>query len=248
MSIYLIVVSVPVSLHSHTSYVPILNGTNFLDWSEQVQFHLGVLDLDLALRTEKPPVIIEESSAEEKTLSYSWERLNRLSIMFMRMSIANNIKSTFLERDTAKEFFKTVEERFHLADRSLVGTLMVELTTMKFDGTRGMHEHILEMSNLAAKLKALGMNVDEYFLVQFILNSLPLQYGPFQIHYNTIKDKWNVNELANMLVQEETRLKQQGHHSIHLISKGASKKWKKPKKGRMAKEQNHLRSMGLLKE
>ena len=109
---------------------------------------------------------------------------------------------------------------------------MAELTTMKFDGTRGMHEHILEMSNLAAKLKALGMNVDESFLVQFILNFLPLQYGLFQIHYNTIKDKWNVNELASMLVQEETRLKQQGHHSIHLISKGASKKWKKPKKGK----------------
>jgi hypothetical protein len=44
---------------------------------------------------------------------------------------------------------------------------------MKFDGTGGMHEHILEMTNLAAKLKALGMNEDEFFLVQFILNSLP---------------------------------------------------------------------------
>jgi hypothetical protein len=49
-----------------------------------------------------------------------------------------------------------------------------------------MHEHILKMTNLASKLKALGMNVDEFFLVQFILNSLPPQYGPFQIHYNTI--------------------------------------------------------------
>jgi hypothetical protein len=104
---------------------------------------------------------------------------------------------------------------------------------MKFDGTRGMHEHILEMTNLAGKLKALGMNVDEFFLVQFILNSVPPQYGPFQIHYNTIKDKWNVNELASMLVQEEARLKQQGHHSVHLVSHGAKKKWKKPKKGKM---------------
>ena len=206
MSIYLIVVSVPVSLHSHASYVPILNGTNFSDWSEQVQFHLGVLDLDLALRIERPPAIIEESSAEEKTLSHSWERSNRLSIMFMRMSIANNIKLTLPERDTVKEFFKTVEERFRSADKSLAGTLMIELTTMKFDGTRGIYEHILEMSNLVAKLKALGMNVDESFLVQFILNFLPLQYGLFQIHYNTIKNKWNVNELASMLVQEETRL------------------------------------------
>jgi hypothetical protein len=111
---------------------------------------------------------------------------------------------------------------------------MAELTTMKFDGTRGMHEHIFEMSNLATKLKALRMNVDESFLVQFILNSMPLQYGSFQIHYNIIKDKWNVNELASMLVQEETRLKQQGHHSVHLISKRASKKWKKPQKGKKA--------------
>ena len=150
------------------------------------------------------------------------------------MSIANNIKSTLPERDTVKEFFKTVEEHFRSTGKPLAGTLMAELTTMKFDGTCGMHEHIIEMSNLAAKLKALGMNVDESLLVQFILNSFPLQYGPFQIHYNTIKDKWNVNELASMLVQEETRLKQQGHHSTHLISKGASKKWKKPKKGKRA--------------
>ncbi|RVX00649.1 hypothetical protein CK203_030286 [Vitis vinifera] len=90
------------------------------------------------------------------------------------MSITNNIKSTLPERDTAKEFFKTVEERFHSADKSLTRTLMAELTTMKFDGTHEMHEHILEMSNLAAKLKALRMNVDESFLVQFILNSLSL--------------------------------------------------------------------------
>ena len=58
------------------------------------------------------PAITEESSAEEKTLSHSWERSNRLSIMFMQMSIANNIKSTLPERDTAKEFFKIVEECF----------------------------------------------------------------------------------------------------------------------------------------
>ena len=174
MSIYLIAVSVSISIHSHASSVPILNGTNFSDWSEQVQFHLGVLDLDLALRTEKPPTITEESSVEKKTLSHSWEISNRLSITFMRMSIANNIKSTLPERDTVKEFFKTMEERFRSTDKFLAGTLMVELTTMKFDGTRGMYEHILEMSNLADKLKALGMNVDESLLVQFILNSLPL--------------------------------------------------------------------------
>ena len=83
MSIYLIAASVPISLHLHASSIPILNGTNFSDWSEQAQFHLGVLDLDLALWTEKLLAITEENSAKEKTLSLSWERSNRLSILFM---------------------------------------------------------------------------------------------------------------------------------------------------------------------
>jgi len=150
--------------------------------------------------TEKPPAITDSSSAEEVAIYMSWERSNRLSIMFMRTSIASNIKSTLPKCDSTKEFLTTVEEHFRSANKSLAGTLMAEHTTMKFDGTRGMHEHILKMTNLTSKLKALGMNVDEFFLVQFILNSLPPQYGLFQIHYNTIKDKWNVNELASMLV------------------------------------------------
>ena len=95
---------------------------------------------------------------------------------------------------------------------------MITLTTMKFDSSCTMHEHVIEMTNIVAKLKSLGMTVDEGFLVQFILNSLPYEYGSFQMNYNTMKDKWNVHELHNMLVQEVTRLKNIGRHSIHMWS------------------------------
>nr|KYP55707.1 Retrovirus-related Pol polyprotein from transposon TNT 1-94 [Cajanus cajan] len=205
--------------------VPVFNGLNFSDWSEQVQFHLGVLDLDLAIQVEKPAAITDDSSNEEKTHYKAWEKSNRLSLMFMRMSIANNIKSALPKTESAKEFMKFVEERSQTADKSLAGTLMSTLTTMKFDGSRTMHEHVIEMTNIAARLKSLGMAVDENFLVQFILNSLPSEYGPFQMNYNTMKDKWNVHELHSMLVQEETRLKNQGNHSIHYVNnQGVEKK------------------------
>jgi hypothetical protein len=151
--------------------------------------------------------------------------------MFMRMTIAKNIKTTLQKNDDAKEFLTNVAKCFKTADKSLAGTLMAKFTTMKFDGTRGIQEHVLEMTNLATQLKTLGMNVDEFFLVQFILNSLPPQYGPFQINYNIMKDKWNLNQLANMLNQEEARLKQLEQHSVHLVSQGAQRKWRKPKKG-----------------
>ena len=65
-----------------------------------------------------------------------------------------------------------MEERFHSADKSLTGTLMDELTTIKYDGSRSMQQHVLDMTNIAARLKTLGITVDDSFLVQFILNSL----------------------------------------------------------------------------
>ena len=47
------------------------------------------------------------------------------------------------------------------------------------------------------------------------------------MNYNTMKDKWNVHELNSMLVQEETRLKNQGIHSINYVTnQGDGKKRK----------------------
>jgi len=70
-----------------------------------------------------------------------------------------------------------VEECSPTADKSFVGTLMSTLTTMEFDGSRTIHEHVIEKTNVAVRLKYLGMTVDENFLVQFILKSLPFEYG-----------------------------------------------------------------------
>jgi len=46
--------------------MPIFYGLNFSDWNEQVQFHLGVLDFDLAILEEKHATITDASSNEEK--------------------------------------------------------------------------------------------------------------------------------------------------------------------------------------
>ena len=135
MSIYIFAA---VFLHSHASAVTIFNGLNFSKWREQVNFHLGVLDLDLALLEEKPADITDTSSEAEKSKHKAWDRSNRLCLSFMLMTIANNIKSTLPETVTALEYLKFVEEHFRSADKSLAGTLMAELMTMKYDGLRSM--------------------------------------------------------------------------------------------------------------
>ncbi|CAL1360879.1 unnamed protein product [Linum trigynum] len=119
------------------------NGLNFSEWAEHVQFHLGVLDLDLGLLSEKHTALTDASSAKEKSFHKVWERSNRLSIMFMQMTVANNIKSTFNDTESAKEFMNSVKSssQSESADKSLAGTLRGTLTTMKFDGSRTMHAY-----------------------------------------------------------------------------------------------------------
>ncbi|RVW62715.1 Retrovirus-related Pol polyprotein from transposon TNT 1-94 [Vitis vinifera] len=210
----------------------VFDGSNFSKWYERVQFSLGVLDLDLALITDKPPEATDDSTPEQVEQSKAWARSNIPSLMFMRMTIANNIKTSLPQTEFASEFLKSVEKRFKHADKSLAGTLMAELTTMKYDGQKGIQQHILNMTEKAANLKALGMGMDESFLVQFVLNSLPSQFAPFKIHYNTNSDQWNLNELTSKCIQEEVRLRQEGHNLALAVTHGVTEKKGKFKKGK----------------
>ena len=78
-----IAASIHVALHSLASSVVTFNGLNYSDWLEQVCFHLGVLDLDLVIQSERPAAITETSSNQERSFHKVWERSNRLSLSFM---------------------------------------------------------------------------------------------------------------------------------------------------------------------
>lgn len=155
------------------------NGLNYVDWSEQIQFLLGVMDLDLAIVSdEKPATISETSTKDERSLYEAWERSNRLSLNLMRMTMAENVKPSMPKTSNATEFMMKIKEysQSDMVNMSIVGTLMSELTTKKFDWLQPIHYHVTSMANLATKLKSMDMDVSEPFLVQFIINSLSLEF------------------------------------------------------------------------
>ena len=76
----------------------------------------------------------------------------------------------------------------------------------------------MEMSNLVTRLKALKLELSEDILVHLVLISLPTQFSPFKINYNTQKEKWTLDELIAQCVQDENRLKQEKIESAHLAS------------------------------
>uniref|UniRef100_A0A6N2L229 Retrovirus-related Pol polyprotein from transposon TNT 1-94 n=1 Tax=Salix viminalis TaxID=40686 RepID=A0A6N2L229_SALVM len=220
------------SLFASANSVVKFNGLNYEEWSEQIRFSLGVMSLDQAILTdEEPTAITDESSELEKSRYETWERSNRLCLNLPRMSMAESIKPSMPKTEKTREFILKIKEQSQsdVADKSIVGSLMSELTTKRFDWSQTIHEHVTHMSNLASRLTSMGMEVHESFLVQFIINSLPPEYGLFQVNYNTIKDKWNFQELKAMLIQEEARLKKL-KNQVALIAElnKAGSSFKKP--------------------
>nr|GMD86530.1 Retrovirus-related Pol polyprotein from transposon TNT 1-94 [Ipomoea batatas] len=217
------------------------NGLNYQDWSEQVQFYLGLTGLDLSLNTKEPAALTDKSSQEENEYHEQWMRSNRMCLNLMKITMAENMKPMMPKVDIASEFLAKVKElsMSEIADKSIAGNLMTELISMKFDWSVPIHDHCDQMANIAAKLKGMGMELSESWLVHLVINSLPpAEFGQFHVNYNTLKEKWSFKETKHLLVQEETRLKKLRHHSIHFTSQGGSSTNKR-KSGKKGKTQHN---------
>ena len=62
--------------------------------------------------------------------------------------------------------------------------------------------------------------MSQTFLVHFMLNTLPTQYGLFKIFYNTYKDKGSINELMAMCVQQDGQLPMETRQSEFMTNQG----------------------------
>ncbi|KAH1217186.1 hypothetical protein GmHk_13G037893 [Glycine max] len=93
-------------------------------------------------------------------------------------------------------------EKFITSDKTLANTLIMKFSSLRLTSVKGVREYIMKIRDISK----LEVDMSESFLMHFILNTLLHEYGPFKIFYNTHKDKWSINELMTMCVQEEERL------------------------------------------
>ena len=204
--------------------IPELRGDNYKIWKERILLHLGYMDIDYAIRKSEPPEVTEESTPTEVALYERWEKSNRLSVMFIKTKITAGIRGSVEQYDKVQDLLKAIGEQFVTSNKALASTLIMKFSSIRITSVRGVREHIVQMRDIAAQLKKLGIDMSDSFLVHFILNTLPHQYGPFKISYNTHKDKWSINELMTMCVQEEERLVMELGESAMLATTFGKKK------------------------
>ena len=115
-------------------------------------------------------------------------------------------KGSILDCDTATEYLKKVESQFTGSSKAYASTLIKKLFNEKYTGG-GISDHILKMSNTALKLKPMDLELKDEFLIHLIFASLPKEYETFVVNYNMQPDKWDIEKLITICVQEEERLK-----------------------------------------
>ena len=182
------------------------------------------MDIDYAIRKEEPDPITETSIAEAVYLYDKWERFNRLSMMFIKTKISTGICGSVEQINKVKPLLKAIDEQFETYDKALASTLIMQFSSTKLTGTRGVRDHIMRMRDIAAQLQTLEVTMSDTFLVHYILNTLPQQYSPLKISYNTHNDKWSINELLTICVQEEGRLLMEEGEQVNLTTFGKKRR------------------------
>ena len=111
---------------------------------------------------------------------------------------------------SVREFLEKIKSQFTGSSKTYATQLLKQLVTEKYSGgAHGIREHILRMSNLAAKLKPMDddLELKHALLVHLVMASLPAQFDNFVVNYNMSPEKWDIEKTIAMCVQEEDRLK-----------------------------------------
>ncbi|XP_016546191.2 uncharacterized protein LOC107846273 [Capsicum annuum] len=169
------------ALFNENARISMLSGDNFTEWKKKVLLTLGCSDLALALRVEEPSEPTKSSMVEVKAFYEQWERSNRLSLILIKAHINQSIRGSIPNNDNVKDYMKAIDQQFVSSNKALANTLMKKISSMTFDSRSTVREHIMEMGDIAAKLKSLEVDMSAPFLVHFILNFLPTEYGLFKI-------------------------------------------------------------------
>ncbi|CAM8986421.1 unnamed protein product [Rhodiola kirilowii] len=164
--------------------------------------------LDLALREPKPIHLANSRSAFDRNHLRMWEHSNRLSLMIIRSGIPEALRGILPDEiSSAKDYLVKFKKRFVENDKAKTSKLLANLISMKYSDKGNVREHIMEMSQLASKLKALKLELSENLLLHLVLISLPSEYIQFRISNNCQREKWTLNELILFCVEKEEMLK-----------------------------------------
>jgi hypothetical protein len=152
-----------------------------------------------------------------------WDASNRKCLMVIKSSIMEAIRGAIPKCETAKEYLMKVQSQFTSSSKTHVSTIIKRLVTEKYSFDNRVRVHILNMSNMSSKLKPMDMGLKDEFLVYLVISSLPKEFEPFEINYNSQPESWGNKKPIAMCVLEEQRIKEARDDSINQVKHNKKK-------------------------
>jgi hypothetical protein len=78
---------------------------------------------------------------------------------------------------------------------------------------------------MASKLKPINMELQTKFLVHLVFASLPKEYDSFEANYNLHLEKWDIEKLIAMCVQEKERRKGSHGDSVNYVKQNKKRSY-----------------------
>ncbi|RDX92687.1 hypothetical protein CR513_25142, partial [Mucuna pruriens] len=98
----------------------------------------------------------------------------------MKRSIPKVFRGSIFKSQSASRFLEEIEQFFTKNEKTETSNLLTKLISMKYKGGGNIREYIMEVSNIAAKLKSLKLEIDEDLIVHLVLISFPAHFGQFK--------------------------------------------------------------------
>ncbi|XP_060974782.1 uncharacterized protein LOC133039825 [Cannabis sativa] len=129
------------SVSANLNSVPVLNGNNFKDWKENIFIVLRCMDLDLALRMDRPAPLTDTSTSEQMRIYEKWDRSNRMSLMIIKRGIPEAFRGAVSEEVTdATTFLAEIEKRFAKSDKAETMLISLPPQFSQFKGKKRKNE------------------------------------------------------------------------------------------------------------
>ena len=108
------------------------------------------MDIDYAIRKDDPLAISATSTKAAIELYENWERSNRLSLMFIKTHIFASIRGSIKKHDKVQDLLKAIDDQFAKSMKSLASTLIIQFSTLRLIGVKGVRNHIMRKMDIAA--------------------------------------------------------------------------------------------------
>jgi hypothetical protein len=161
-----------------------LTGANYPQWREKINMGLALFEIDKLItdkRSVEPTLFdipsdlgadakAERAKQNSKFMScyeidkINGERSNHKCLMVIKERISEGIRGAILDCETVVEYLEKVESQFTDSSKAYASSLIKRLVSEKYIGG-GVRDHILKMSNVAARLKPLDLAIKDGFLI-----------------------------------------------------------------------------------